>query len=109
MIASGKKMALILLLASSLAIASSFTPKSLLSHHRAATSLKVAVDPEVVSKKDYEAICGIGFETYSLEERLEKANYLYPKHVEVIKDFDHIVARMVDNVLLETGDHSWQP
>jgi len=109
MIASGKKMALILLLASSLAIASSFTPKSLLSHHRAATSLKVAVDPEVVSKKDYEAICGIGFESYSLQERLEKANYLYPKHVEVINDFDHVVNAMVDNVLLDTGEDSWQP
>jgi len=63
------------------------------------TSLSVAVDPEVVSKKDYENICGIGFETYSLQERLEKANYLYPKHVEVIKDFDHIVSQMVDEVV----------
>jgi len=109
MIAFSKKTALILLVASSLTIASSFTPKSLLSHHRAATSLKVAVDPEVVSKKDYDSICGIGFESYSLQERLEKANYLYPKHVEVIQDFDDVVNRMIDNVLLDTGEHSWQP
>jgi len=109
MMASNEKIVLIILLASSLTVANSFAPKSLLSYHQVTTSLKVAVDPEVVSKKDYDAICGIGFESYSLQERLEKANYLYPKHVEVIKDFDHVVSRMVDNVLLETGDHSWQP
>lgn len=109
MMASNEKIVLVILLASSLTFATSFAPKSLLSLHQVTTSLKVAVDPEVVSKKDYDAICGIGFESYSLQERLEKANYLYPKHVEVIKDFDHVVSRMVDNVLLETGDHSWQP
>jgi len=109
MMASNEKIVLIILLASSLTFATSFAPKSLLSYPQVTTSLKVAVDPEVVSKKDYDAICGIGFESYSLQERLEKANYLYPKHVEVINDFDHVVNRMVDNVLLETGDHSWQP
>jgi len=101
-----KKAFLKILLTSSLSLVISFTPKSLLPYHRVATSLQVAVDPEVVTKKEYDNICGIGFETYSLAERLERANYLYPKHVEVVNDFDDVVDGMVDNVLLDTGEDS---
>jgi len=35
--------------------------------------------------------------------------YLYPKHVEVIDDFAPLVDKMVDEILLETGEKSWQP
>jgi len=104
-----KKASLNILLTSGVSLVISFTPKSLLSCHRAATSLQVAVDPEVVTKKEYDNIAGIGFETYSLAERLERARYLYPKHVEVVNDFDDVVDSMVDNVLLDTGENSWQP
>lgn len=110
MVHVNKNIILSTILASSLVITTSFTPRSSVSrHHRTETSLDASVDPEVVSKKDYDSIRGIGFETYSLQERLEKANYLYPKHVEVVKDFDDVVNRMVDDVLLETGERSWQP
>jgi len=104
-----KKVFLRILLTSSLSLVISFTPKSLLCYHRVATSLQVAVDPEVITPKEYDNICGIGFESYSLAERLERANYLYPKHVEVVNDFDDVVDGMVHNVLLDTGENSWQP
>jgi len=89
-----------------------FSPlSSTLNTHRTSstTALNVAVDPEVVSKKDYQDICGIGFDHESLEQRLTRTKYLYPKHVEVIADFDSVVQEMVDDVLLETGEKSWQP
>lgn len=104
-----KKASLSILLTSGVSLVISFTPKSLLSYHRAATSLQVAVDPDVVTKKEYDNISGIGFEDHGLHERLERANYLYPKHVEVVNDFDDVVDGMVDNVLLDTGENSWQP
>jgi len=34
---------------------------------------------------------------------------LYPKHVEVIEDIAPIAGAMVDEILLETGNKSWQP
>jgi acyl-[acyl-carrier-protein] desaturase len=89
-----------------------FSPlSSTLNTHRTSstTALNVAVDPEVVSKKDYQDICGIGFDHESLEQRLTRTKFLYPKHVEVIADFDSVVQEMVDDVLLETGEKSWQP
>jgi acyl-[acyl-carrier-protein] desaturase len=89
-----------------------FSPlSSTLNTHRtpSTTSLNVAVDPEVVSKEDYQDICGIGFDHESLEQRLTRTKFLYPKHVEVIADFDSVVQEMVDDVLLETGEKSWQP
>ncbi len=63
------------------------------------TSLQVSVDPEVVTKKDYEDICGVSFDNLTLEERLQKTNYLYPKHVEVVEDLAPMVDEMVDNVV----------
>jgi len=104
-----KKASLSILLTSGVSLVISFTPKSLLSYHRAATSLQVAVDPDVVTKKEYDNISGIGFEDHGLHERLERANYLYPKHTEVVNDFNDVVDSMVDNVLLDTGENSWQP
>jgi len=73
------------------------------------TSLKVAVDPSVVTRKEYEDICGVTFDERSLQERLEKTNFLYPKHVEVVEDIAPIAGRMVDEILLETGEKAWQP
>jgi len=101
--------AFLLTSSSTITVAFSFTPTSILKYNRKTTSLFVALDPEVVNKKELDAIRGIGFEDCSLAERLEKQNLLYPKHVEVIRDFDDIVDSMVDNVLLETGESSWQP
>jgi acyl-[acyl-carrier-protein] desaturase len=76
---------------------------------RSKTSLGVSVDPEVVTKKEYEDICGVNFDQGTLEERLKKTSFLYPKHVEVISDFEPLVDQLVDDILLETGEKAWQP
>lgn len=49
------------------------------------------------------------FDDDALVDRLSKTAYLYPKHVEVIDDFAPMVDRMVDEILLETGENAWQP
>mmetsp|Transcript_21744 Transcript_21744/g.33236 ORF Transcript_21744/g.33236 Transcript_21744/m.33236 type:complete len:296 (-) Transcript_21744:617-1504(-) len=75
-----------------------------------ATSLKMtAVDPAVVTKKEYQDICGVSFDGDELTDRLKATNFLYPKHVEVIEDIAPIAEAMVDDILLETGDAAWQP
>lgn len=76
---------------------------------RSKSSLGVSVDPEVVTKKEYEDICGVNFDQGTLEERLKKTSFLYPKHVEVISDFEPLVDQLVDDILLETGEKAWQP
>jgi len=63
------------------------------------TSLNVAVDPTLVTKKEYEDICGAPFDDDSLMKRLKATNYLYPKHVEVIEDIAPIAGAMVDDVV----------
>lgn len=63
------------------------------------TRLQVAVDPTVVSKRDYEDICGISFNQESLAQRLQRTNFLYPKHVEIIEDIAPIADAMVDDIV----------
>jgi len=69
----------------------------------------VSVDPNTVTKKEYEDICGVSFDQGSLHERLKSTKYLYPKHVEVIEEIGPIAGEMVDSILLETGEKAWQP
>jgi hypothetical protein len=66
---------------------------------RSKSSLGVSVDPEVVTKKEYEDICGVNFDQGTLEERLKKTSFLYPKHVEVISDFEPLVDQLVDDIV----------
>lgn len=63
------------------------------------TALKVAVDPTVVSKKEYEDICGISFDQETMAQRLRRTNFLYPKHVEVVEDIAPIAGAMVDEIV----------
>lgn len=77
------------------------------SAHR--TQLNVAVDPTVITKQEYEDICGVSFDSKSLEQRLESTKFLYPKHVDVIEDIAPLAGTMVDDILLETGEKAWQP
>lgn len=63
------------------------------------TALNVAVDPTVVTKKEFQDICGAEFDGDSLQERLKATNYLYPKHVEVIEDIAPIAGAMVDEIV----------
>jgi acyl-[acyl-carrier-protein] desaturase len=91
------------------------------------------VDPSTLSKKDYQDICGVSFNSDELiTQRLHHTTYLYPKHVEVIQDIEPIANEQVDKIvrsiaynvcessqtfshfflmkqLLETGEKSWQP
>lgn len=92
--------ALILIAATPNAV-TSFTPSSFAttSHHRSTTSINVSVDPEVVTKKEFQDICGVDFDSRSLEERLQKTNFLYPKHVEVLEDFTPLVDQFVDDIV----------
>jgi hypothetical protein len=66
---------------------------------RASMTLNVVTDPTVVTKKEYEDICGVSFDEETLMKRLESTNFLYPKHVEVIKDIAPIAGAMVDEVV----------
>uniref|UniRef100_A0A6U3RQ88 Acyl-[acyl-carrier-protein] desaturase n=1 Tax=Ditylum brightwellii TaxID=49249 RepID=A0A6U3RQ88_9STRA len=103
-------MVLAAVLAATAGTAAAFQVNSFIPRQRLSTSLKMAtVDPDVVTKKEYQDVCGVQFDGQALDQRLQRTSYLYPKHVEVIEDFSPIVDEMVDNILLETGDKSWQP
>lgn len=74
------------------------------------TQLRVGtVDPSVVTKKELDDIVGADFDKDVTSKRFHNNEYLYPKHVEVIEDIAPIAEAMVDEILLETGDKSWQP
>lgn len=99
-----------LVAACSLATACAFHSRTIPATTKVGTSaLKVAVDPTVVTKKEFQDICGAEFDADSLQERLKATNLLYPKHVEVIEDIAPIAGAMVDEILLETGEKAWQP
>ena len=75
-----------------------FTPAHSTSS-RTSTSLRSTVDPTVITKKEYQDICGVSFDDSNLAARLQKTSYLYPKHVEVIEDFAPMVDEMVDTIV----------
>ena len=81
-----------------------FTPQSLVGRTtttttRGSSRLHSTVDPTVITKKEYQDICGVDFDDATLGDRLRKTAYLYPKHVEVIDDFAPMVDRMVDEIV----------
>mmetsp|Transcript_91009 Transcript_91009/g.136329 ORF Transcript_91009/g.136329 Transcript_91009/m.136329 type:complete len:410 (+) Transcript_91009:187-1416(+) len=76
---------------------------------RVSSALKATVDPSTITNKEYEDICGVSFDQGNLHDRLKFTNFLYPKHVDVIEDIGPIAGRMVDEILLETGEKAWQP
>ncbi|VEU41163.1 unnamed protein product [Pseudo-nitzschia multistriata] len=93
-------------------VAKIFAFQSQQSFHRATlsqTRLNVAVDPSTVTKKELDDIVGADFEKDAMYKRLQTNEFLYPKHVEVIEDIGPIANAMVDEILLETGEASWQP
>lgn len=103
------KTALAAIVTTSIGTSSAFTPQSFLQSRAAVGPLHATVDPSTVTKKEYQDICGVDFDDDTLGDRLARTAYLYPKHVEVIDDFTPMVDRMVDEILLETGEKSWQP
>jgi hypothetical protein len=62
-------------------------------------AVNVAVDPSVITKKEYQDICGVSFDQETMEQRLRRTNFLYPKHVEVIEDIAPIAGAMVDEIV----------
>lgn len=80
-------------------LASAFVPQTISSGGSTSTSLCATVDPSVVTKKEYQDICGVDFDDQTLEERLTRTKFLYPKHVEVIEDLAPIAGAMVDDVV----------
>lgn len=88
-----------LVAACSLATACAFQSTAASTRAAATTALNVAVDPTVVTKKEFQDICGADFDTDSLQERLKATNFLYPKHVEVIEDIAPIAGAMVDEIV----------
>jgi hypothetical protein len=66
---------------------------------RVGSTLKVAVDPSTVTTKEFEDICGVSFDGQNLSERLQRTNFLYPKHVEVVEDIAPVAGRMVDEIV----------
>ena len=80
-----------------------FAPQSFVSRRPGRTSASElyssTVDPAVITKKEYQDICGVDFDDRTLAERLAKTAYLYPKHVEVIDDFAPMVDKMVDEIV----------
>ncbi len=97
-----RKAALALAIAASAAPTSfAFTPQSfLVTRTGSSSSLSMStVDPTVVTKKEYQDICGVDFDDKTLSDRLKKTAYLYPKHVEVIEDFAPLVEKMVDDIV----------
>ena len=84
-------------LAASMASVMAFQPASFVS--RSKSSLQATVDPNTITKKEYEDICGVEFNGDSLEQRLQRTSYLYPKHVEVIEDIAPIADKMVDDIV----------
>lgn len=65
----------------------------------AVTALNVATDPNTVSKKQYQDICGVSFGEDEMVSRLQQTSYLYPKHVEVIEDLAPIADEMTDKIV----------
>jgi hypothetical protein len=63
------------------------------------TALQVAVDPTVITKKEYQDICGVSFDHETLDQRLTRTNFLYPKHVEVIEEIGPIAGAMVHEIV----------
>ena len=63
------------------------------------TVLPVAADASVATTKEYQDVCGVSFNEESLEQRLQRTKFLYPKHVEVIDDLAPIADAMVDDIV----------
>ena len=90
---------IVLGLVSAMGTACAFSPALWTVTPKPSTALHVAVDPTVVTKKEYEDICGVSFDDQLLEQRLQRTNFLYPKHVEVVEDIAPIAGRMVDEIV----------
>ena len=107
---STRTAALAAVLSSAASVVAAFTSPSVTSSatsKKSTTSIYSTVDPSVVTKKEYQDICGVDFDDSALSDRLKKTAYLYPKHVEVIEDFEPLVNKMVDDIVSGVGNKGW--
>ena len=85
---------------STVSILPTIVPPSAATSSSSSSALSMStVDPTVITKKEYQDICGVDFSDATLAERLARTAYLYPKHVEVIDDFAPMVDKMVDEIV----------
>ncbi len=106
---STRTAALAAVLSSAASVVAAFTSPAVTSSatsKKSTTSIYSTVDPSVVTKKEYEDICGVSFDDSTLTDRLKKTAYLYPKHVEVIEDFEPMVNEMVDKIVSKNSMHT---
>ena len=75
-------------------------PFKSLSRSGRALSLQVAIDPTLITAKELQEISGDN--TEDLDRKLRQNVYAYPKHVEVIKDFENVVDEMVNDIVSVT-------
>jgi len=97
------RLALIIVVATASRMVAAFTPQSLVTNiPLSRTRLHVSIERELVSTKEYEQIKGLEYgvkKLETLEEHQARTGYKYPKHVEVIEDFEPVVATMVDKIV----------
>jgi len=67
------------------------------------------VDGSVVTAKELLTLESGRKTREEVAEEIGRTRYLYPRHVEVVRDFEDYVDETVDRHLLETGEASWQP
>lgn len=86
------------------AFAAAFQP-SKLPMTSSKTALKmVPADPSLMTKKEFQDVCGVDFDKDILSKRLERTNFLYPRHVEVIEDIAPIAGEMVGEIVSKPAD-----
>lgn len=61
--------------------------------------LKSTIDRSTVTTKEFADVCGTQFDAEDLGKRLERTEFLYPKHVEVIDDIAPLANKAVDDIV----------
>jgi len=67
------------------------------------------VDSSVLTPKELDSMkATLPKTSEEIATELARDRYLYPKHVEVIRDFEPVVDKAVDKILLETGEFRYR-
>lgn len=85
------------------------SPKSPVNRRQSSARMATIDKNSMATTKEMLDVKGSYFTPEELSKRHENRQFLRPKHVEVVQDFDSVVEDMVGKILLETGDQSWQP
>lgn len=89
-----------IVLASVVATTAAFAPTSFVQRAATSSALNVAVDPTVITKKEYDDIVGDVIPEDQMMAMWEKDSpFLYHKHVDVIRDLEPLAGEMVDEIV----------